>query len=710
MKQLIVKKGIAINEEVPAPVIQDGFVLIKVAYSCISAGTEMSGVERSKMSLVNRAMEKPEKIKVALDMLKKRGLIDTLKQINDISNTGLPSGYSVSGIVVETGKDITDVKPGDRVAAAGGGYAIHADYVLVPKNLVVKVPEGVSLDEASSATIGAIALHGVHRASLTIGEFCTVIGCGIIGLFTIQILKSSGIKVAAVDLDQRRLDLAMEFGAELIINPSVEDEVITARNWSEGMGVDAVIFTAAVRNSEPLANSFKMCRRKGKVVLVGTAPIEISRQDIYPDEIDFLISTSYGPGRYDKHYEEQGNDYPYAYVRWTENRNIQEFLRLIQNHSVNVKSIIDNVFPIENATEAFGSLANSSAKPLIVLLKYAVPEGLLQQEPIRTLSTAHQAKKVEKGKSINVAVVGTGSFFKNVHLPNLNSLGDKFRIHAVMSHKGYDGKIIAEQNNGSYFTTEYDKVLSDKDVDLVFISTRHKSHAELVLQALKAGKNVFVEKPLAISPEQLQPIIDFYKENNNAPMLMVGFNRRFSAYAQEIKKHIAKRVNPLFIRYRMNAGYLKEDHWVFNEGGRIVGEACHIIDLMQYLTGSPIAEISVTSVTPKTKYFSTNDNKSFTLKFEDGSVASIDYFSSGNSKLSKEFMEVHFDNKSIVLDDYKELKGYGIKIKEIKSSTSEKGLVEELNALYSELTQESSKQINPQELFQTTIATFHIAQ
>lgn len=419
MKQLIIKKGIAINEEVPAPVIQDGFVLIKVAYSCISAGTEMSGVERSKMSLVDRALEKPEKVKVALDMLKKRGLIDTLKQISDISNTGLPSGYSVSGIVVQTGTDITGIKPGDSVAAAGGGYAIHADYVLVPKNLVVKIPDGVTLEEASSATIGAIALHGVHRAALTIGEYCTVIGCGIIGLFTVQILKSAGIKVAAVDLDQRRLGFAKEFGAELIINPSVEDEVITIRNWSEGMGVDAVIFTAAVGKPEPLASSFKMCRRKGKVVLVGTAPIEIKRQDIYPDEIDFLISTSYGPGRYDKYYEEAGNDYPYAYVRWTENRNIQEFLRLIQNKSVNVRSIIDNTFSIEEATAAFGSLANSSNKPLIVLLKYDMPEDFLQRMPIRLFNTSSPQKKVEKGKKINVAIVGTGSFLKNVHLPTL---------------------------------------------------------------------------------------------------------------------------------------------------------------------------------------------------------------------------------------------------------------------------------------------------
>jgi predicted dehydrogenase len=540
---------------------------------------------------------------------------------------------------------------------------------------------------------------------LTIGEFCTVIGCGIIGLFTIQILKSAGIKVAAVDLDQRRLDFAKTFGAELAINPSVEDEVITIRNWSEGMGVDAVIFTAAVGNPEPLASSFKMCRRKGKVVLVGTAPIEIKRQDIYPDEIDFLISTSYGPGRYDKHYEEQGNDYPYAYVRWTENRNIQEFLRLIQNHSVNIKPIIDNIFPIENATEAFGSLAKAGSRPLIVLLKYDIPEGLLQLVPIRTISNEQSVNKIDKGKKINVALVGTGSFLKNVHLPNIRSLSDKYRIHAVMSHKGYDSKIIAEQNGGSYSTTEFDQILNDKEVDLVFISTRHKSHAELVLKALKSGKNVFVEKPLAISTEQLQPIIDFYKESTNPPTLMVGFNRRFSPYAKEVKKHVSQRINPLFIRYRMNAGYLKADHWVFSEGGRIIGEACHIIDLILYLIGSPIHEVTVTSLTPKTDYFSTDDNKTITLKFKDGSVATIDYFSSGNSKLSKEFMEVHFDNKSIVLDDYKELKGYGLKINEIKTATSEKGHVEELIQLYSSLTQDQAIPISINDLISNTQVT-----
>ncbi len=689
MKQVIVKKGKVFNEEVAPPIVEPGFLLIQVANSCISAGTEIASVNSTKKSMINRAMEKPEKISMVLQMLKQRGLLKTLRQIKDISGTGMFSGYSVSGKVIETGQDITDIKPGDRVAAAGGGYAIHAEFVLVPQNLVVKIPDNVAYEEAASATIGAIALHGVRRAGLAIGEFAVVVGCGIIGLFTTQILIASGVKVAAIDLDKKRLELAKKFGAQLTICPADHDPVNIVRQWSEGMGADAVIFTAAVKEKDPLSQSFKMCRRKGRVVLVGTTPIEIDRQDIYTDEIDFLISTSYGPGRYDKNYEEGGNDYPYAYVRWTEQRNIKEFLALVGNKSVDIQSMIDETFPIEESEKAFASLSSGTVKPLIVLLDYKLEEDIKNQA-----ASAIQIKNENKNikGQINVAIVGTGNFFKSVHLPNLQELEAKYNIYAVMSRKGYDAKIIAEQNRAEYSTTDFDKIISDPNVNLVFISTRHESHGSLTLKALRAGKHVFVEKPLAIRAEELKQIQEFYLSTEYPPLLMVGYNRRFSPISKEIKKAVNERVNPLFIRYRMNAGYLKKDHWVFNEGGRIVGEACHIIDLMQYLVESSISEVAVSELTPKTDYYSSGDNKSFTLKFEDGSIASIDYFSNGNSKLSKEYMEIHFDGKSIVMDDYKTLDGYGVKIKPFNSKLSNKGHLEELGELYNFL---SGKSQNP---------------
>ncbi len=681
MRQIVVKKGSVINEEVASPKVEQGFILIKVAYSCISAGTEVAGVKNTQKGLIKRALEKPEKVEQALQMLKQIGVKNTLKQIKDLNNAGKPSGYSISGVVIETGKDINHIKPGDRVSAAGGGYAIHAEYVLVPKNLVVKIPEDVNMDEASSATIGAIALHGVRRASLTIGEYGVVIGCGIIGLFTVQILKAAGIKVAAIDIDKRRLEKAKKLGADIVINPSEEDSVLMVRQWSDGMGADAVLFTAAVGSKKPLADSFKMCRKKGKVVLVGTAPIEIDRKDIYTDEIDFLISTSYGPGRYDKNYEEKGNDYPYAFVRWTEKRNIAEFLSLISRKLVDVKSIVDSVFSVEESEKAFNSLSDNNNKPLIVLIEYPMDKNSVDNSSVDSVNTKRNLIKSNKD-TLNVAVVGVGSFFKNVHLPNLNALKDKFKIYAVMSHKGYDAKVIAEQNEAEYSTTNYNEILSDPKVDLVFISTRHASHGGLVLQALNAGKHVFVEKPLAVEESELNEIETFYKENENPPLLMVGYNRRYSEISAEIKKAVDKRINPLFIRYRMNAGYLQSDHWVFSEGGRIIGEACHIIDLMQYLIEHPVKEVTFSELTPSTDFFSSQDNKTILLKFTDGSVASIDYFSCGNSKLSKEFMEIHFDQKSIIMDDYKSLKGFGLKINEIKKTYSDKGHRLELDFLF----------------------------
>ncbi|MBN2698013.1 MAG: bi-domain-containing oxidoreductase [Bacteroidales bacterium] len=706
MKQVIVKKGTVINEEVPVPAVETGYVLIRVAFSCISAGTEISGIRDTNKSILTKAMEKPEKVRQVLNMLSQRGIKSTLRQVKDLDDTGRPSGYSVSGTVVELAPDVKNLKPGDRVAAAGGGYAIHAEYVLVPKNLVVKIPDRVTLQEASAATIGAIALHGARRASLSIGEFGVVVGCGIIGLFTIQILKAAGVKVAAVEINERRLEMAHKLGADLTINPSHEDAAEKVKQWSEGMGADAVLFTAAVKSPEPLAEAFRMCRRKGRVVLVGSVPIEIKREDIYPNEIDFLISTSYGPGRYDKNYEEGGHDYPYPYVRWTEQRNIGEFLSLVSKKLVDVQAIIDRTFSIEKSAEAFEFLSSDASKPLVVLIEYPQENGVAEKTvPV----TKHDSHKIVNKDTLNVAVVGTGSFFKNVHLPNLQSLKDKFKIYAVMSRKGYDAKLIADQNGASYSTTDYQQILSDPEVDLVFICTRHASHGSMTLQALEAGKHVFVEKPLAVNRDEIDAIEEFFKKMENPPLLMVGYNRRYSKFSREIKKAVSGRINPLFIRYRMNAGYLKPDHWIFSEGGRIIGEACHIIDLMQYLVGYPVIEISSSELTPATEYYSPEDNKSFTLKFEDGSLAVIDYFSCGNNNLSKEFMEVHFENKSIVMDDYKKLKPYGLKMKQYNQTVSDKGHLDELIELYNHLTGQSKGfPVDLDSLFQNVFITFSI--
>jgi predicted dehydrogenase/threonine dehydrogenase-like Zn-dependent dehydrogenase len=708
MIQAIVKKGKVLGEQISAPNVSKGSLLIKVVNSCISAGTEISGVSNSGKSLIKRAMEQPENVKKVLNMVKSDGIARVYTKVKGKLVGGNPTGYSISGVVIAVGEGVTDFKIGDSVAAAGAGLANHAEYVDVPQNLVMKIPKGMSFEDASTVTLGGIAMQGVRRADMKLGEMCVVVGAGILGLLAVQMLRLSGVRVAVTDFDDRRLEIAKEYGVELIINPSRENVVETVTNWSDGHGADAVLFTAATGSSEPLSQSFQMCKKKGKVVLVGVVGMEIKREDMYAKELDFLISTSYGPGRYDKNYEEKGLDYPYSYVRWTENRNMTEYLRLVHTGAIKLDKLIDAKYSIEQVTQAFESLQVPGAKPLMVLLDYgkadlAQLENYLNHNRKVVLNNNPLQKNI-----INVALIGAGGFATGMHLPNIAKLSNKYKLHAVMNRTGHKAKSVAEQYKANYATTNYEDILKDKDVDLVLISTRHDSHAELSLKALQAGKNVFVEKPLATNQEDLDKIKAFYESDTpNKPVLFTGFNRRFSKYITEIKKHTDKRINPMMIRYRMNAGYIPLDHWVHEDGGRMVGEACHIIDLMTSLTNSKIESISVESLTPKTDYYSSSDNKSITLKYTDGSVASIEYFANGSKELAKEFMEVHFDGKSIIMDDYKSLKGYGVKLTEIKDKISQKGQYEELEALYETI--KGNKKEWPIELWdmvQTTEATF----
>ena len=391
--------------------------------------------------------------------------------------------------------------------------------------------------------------------------------------------------------------------------------------------------------------------------------MEIKRGDIYKKELDFLISTSYGPGRYDDNYEKKGLDYPYSYVRWTENRNMTEYLRLVHTGAIHLEPLVNAVYPIEEVEAAFDVLKNGEhPKPIISILDYGqdVVSANFKPAEHKVIITETAANK----NLVNVAMVGVGSFATGMHLPNLSKETSKFKVKAIVNRTGQKGKAVAQQYNADYTTTNVEDVLTDADIDLVMITTRHENHGELVLQCLKAGKNVFVEKPLCTTREELQEIEEFFQNATNPPLLMVGFNRRFSPHAQEIKKHTDNRTNPLFIQYRMNAGFIPLDHWTHEHGGRIVGEACHIIDLMTFFTGSKITSISSEQISPNTGKISANDNRSIVLKYADGSVCNVQYFAVGNKKLAKEKMEIHFDEKSIVMEDYKSVKGFGVKLKE----------------------------------------------
>jgi predicted dehydrogenase/threonine dehydrogenase-like Zn-dependent dehydrogenase len=687
MLQAIIKKGKVVAEQVPAPNVSEGGLLIKVVNSCISAGTEMSNVEGTKKSLIKLALDQPENIRLGLEMIMKSGIRRTFKNIEGVREGGKPTGYSISGIVLATGKGVNDFKVGDRVAAAGAGIANHAEFVDIPVNFAMKMPDDLGFKEASTVTLGGIAMQGVRRADMRMGEFGVVVGAGILGLLTIQMLKASGVRVIAVDIDEHRLGLAKELGAGLVINPTKEDQVKLISSYTGGFGADAVLFTAATSSSEPLSSSFKSCKRKGKVVLVGVSGMEIKRADIYAKELDFLISTSYGPGRYDNNYEGKGIDYPYSYVRWTENRNMTEFLRMMGTKQIEIEKLFDAVYPIEKVSEAFEHLNTKEPKPLMVLLEYGeIDEGAIIQLQETNKIVPIASKPIKKDK-INVALVGAGSFATGIHLPNLQSLSDNYNIYSIVNRSGHKATAIGKQYEVDYVTSDIDDVLKDENVDLVMISTRHDSHANLVLRSLKAGKNTFVEKPLATNREELEAIKEFYATGSqDKPLLMTGFNRRFSKYAVEIKKHTDKRINPLFINYRMNAGHIPLDHWVHEHGGRMVGEACHIIDLMTFFTGSAIESISCESITPTTQHISGSDNKSIILKYKDGSVCTIGYFAVGNKEFPKEYMEVHFDEKTIVLNDYKSLEGFGLKLNNISSNNSEKGQKEELTELHHALT------------------------
>ncbi len=710
MIQALVKKGRVLAEKVPAPQVSSGSVLIKVAISCISAGTEISGVQGSGKSLIKRALAQPDNVKKVINMIRSDSIAKAYATVRGKLEAESVTGYSISGVVIAVGENVRRFQVGDHVAAAGAGYANHAEYVDVPENLVMKLPHSMDFKAASTVAIGGIAMQGIRRADLHLGEHTVVVGAGILGLLTVQMLRISGTRVAAIDLDENRLKIAQKMGAELILNPVSENAVDIIQNWTGAHGADAVIFTAATSSSEPLSQSFQMCKRKGRVVLVGVSGMEIMREDLYKKELDFLISTSYGPGRYDKSYEEKGFDYPYAYVRWTEHRNMAEYLRLVHQSAISLDNLISAVYPIARVTEAFESLQQPLNKPLMVLLDY----GNIENEKIEdyewhkknvSISTSPIQKNIVK-----IALIGAGSFATNMHLPNIEKLSDKFRLHCVVNRTGLRAKTIAQQYKASYATTDYQDVLKDKDVDLILIATRHDSHAELALQALQAGKHVFVEKPLATTPAGLDAIMAFYADGTeNKPVLFTGFNRRFSSYAQEIKKHTDKRINPLFIHYRMNAGYIPLDHWVHEYGGRIIGEACHIIDLMTFLTGSRIKAVSVDSLIPVNNKFRTSDNKAITLTYQDGSIATIHYFAVGSKEYSKEYMEVHFDEKSIALDDYRLLKGFSLKVNEIITARSQKGHFEELEVLYATLSSQEKRWPIPLEsMVETTKVTFEV--
>jgi predicted dehydrogenase/threonine dehydrogenase-like Zn-dependent dehydrogenase len=678
VKQVLIKQGQVVVEDIPAPQVELGTLLVRVKFSSISAGTEMSGLESASQPLWKRALKNPKAVKSAVEMAATRGLTHTRNVIQGKLAEGNPTGYSASGIVLEVGDGIENIQSGDRVACAGAQCAHHAEIIRVPRNLAVPLPKELSLPVASTVTLGAIALQGVRRAQPTLGETFAVIGLGILGQLAAQMLRANGCRVIGTDLDSSRIELAKSLGMDFPLPAEENNNREHTLRLTDGEGVDGVIITAASPSDEVISNAFKMCRKKGRVVLIGDVGLNLKREDIFPKELDFFISTSYGPGRYDPQYEEKGLDYPIGYVRWTENRNMAEYLNLISEEKIEVEPLIHSSFEISQAATAYETLKKDKEKPLIVLLSY--PESKEDEKPNRVIPNP-TAPALESDK-INIALAGAGGFTKGMHIPNLQALSRRYQIHAVASRTGSNASNTAKQVGAQYCTTDYQEILNDPKVDAVLIGTRHNQHASMVIEALQAGKHVLVEKPLALTRNELETIRNFYEINQQAPVLLTGFNRRFSPFAQRAKELIENRTNPIIINYRMNAGYIPLGHWVHTEegGGRNLGEACHIYDLFTFLTDSQVVSVQACSLNPKTDHYSARDNFVATLGFEDGSIATLTYTALGSNEFPKEQMEIFSDGKVLMLDDYKQLRIHGSNAKGVTSKLTDKGHKRELEA------------------------------
>jgi predicted dehydrogenase/threonine dehydrogenase-like Zn-dependent dehydrogenase len=678
MRQLLIRRGSPIVLDVPPPLVEPGHVLVAVAYSLISAGTELSSLQGSGRSLIRRALDRPEQALKVLDHLRQQGVRRTVGMVQGKLSSATPIGYSCSGTVVQVGAGVTDLQVGDRVACAGAGKANHAEWVIVPRNLVAPVPSTVSLRDAASTTLGAIALQGVRRADLRLGEWAAVIGLGLLGQLTAQLLRAAGIQVLGFDVDPRRVEKARAAGAALAFSTTDVDPRQEVGQLTEGHGVDAAIITAASQSDAVAQQAIELTRARGRVVVVGAVGLGLQRSPFYEKELDFLIARSYGPGRYDSRYEEQGLDYPYAYVRWTENRNMAEYLRLLAERQVDFAALAEAEYSLDEADQAYAALQRAEDRPIAVMLRY--PDAPPDTPPSSTRRIDLRAPAPRNGR-LRVALVGSGSFAQGMHLPNLQRLADSYEIRAIVSRTGSSARLIGEQFGAAYVTAEYNEALADPEIDMVLITTRHHLHAEQAIRAARAGKAIFVEKPMAIAKDELERLAEALHETG-VPY-MVGFNRRFSPAARRARELLAGRKNPLMIIYRVNAGYLPLDHWVHSEqgGGRIVGEACHMFDLFQYLVGpARVVDVGATAIVPKVEHLSAADNVAATVRYSDGSVATLFYSAMGAPELGKEYVEIYAGGKVLVIDDYQRLSVHGASAKGWEASTQDKGHLEELRA------------------------------
>lgn len=657
MKQLFFDgKGQLHIEEVPAPACSAGEVVVQTAYSLISAGTE-SAQATGGGSLARRVMKEPQLIRSAVNFALQQGIRQMIRTVQQVAGEWVPVGYSASGTVVEVGADVTRFAIGDGVACAGAGHANHAEFIAVPENLTAKIPDHLPFREAAFVTLGAIALQGVRRAEPTLGETIVVAGSGLIGLLTAQLLRANGCSLIATDLSDERLALAKSLGIEHTINVRAIDPVKTVMALTDGLGADAVILCAATASSGPINQAFKMCRERGRVVVVGAVGMDLERADFYGKEIDLRISRSYGPGRYDRRFEEQSYDYPPAYVRWTETRNLSAFLDAVAAKRVNVSALISSEHPIESAQAAYDEVLKGGPARIGVLLKY--PEHKLDPTA-RTYRLKTQLPN-SNSQTLSIALVGAGSFAKLMHAPNLKALN--VHVSAVVSGSGVSARQVAEMLSAERATTAYDSVLADSRIRAVLISTRHNLHAAQVIAAAKAGKHVFVEKPLGLTSDECHQAVQAVEAAG--VVCAVGFNRRFSPYAVAAKTVIDSVSGPKQVVCRVNAGPLPKSHWLLDPkegGGRLIGEGCHFFDLITWLLGAKPESVTAQRISDSV------DDVSAVARFADGSVGTLIYTGLGDPQYPKERIEIFAGGGVVVIDDFRAVEFSGLHGKSMKGA------------------------------------------
>ncbi len=649
MKQIIqnYKTGELKVENVPVPYLRRGGVLVNNEYSLISSGTERGKIEMARANLLQKARQRPDLVKQVMHNVKSEGLVPTAKKVFTRLNTPISLGYCSAGIVSVVDDATSGFKVGDRVACVGEGFACHAEVVYIPGGLLVKVPDELTLDKASFAPLGAIAMQGVRLAEVGLGDKVVVLGLGLIGQLTVQLLKASGCHVIGVDIDDEKVAMATEFGTDMALNLKEADTELGVEGFTFSRGADVVIITASASTSQPIETAGKLCREKGKVVLVGAVPIELPRKEYYEKELDFVVSRAFGPGSYDESYI-GGTDYPYGYVRWTVQRNMEEVMNLMVSGKVLVDKLISGRFKIDDAVKAYELVRKPEGIVMGVLFEYdgkpAVPGRIMiSQKAGKTRSNAR-----------SVGFIGAGNFAQSYLLPELKKAGG-MELRGVATNRPISSDSVSRKFGFNYGTCNHSEILKDNDIDTIFIATRHDLHGPLTAQALRAGKSVFVEKPLALNLDELTEITQAYGAADS-PYLMVGFNRRFSPLSVKLKKHFESIKTAKAINFRVNAGPLPPDHWLLDPvegGGRIIGEGCHFIDYLQFVTGARPVRVYAVSMDGKTREAA--QNVQITIDFSDGSVGNIAYIADGDPSFSREYLEVFGGGRVAVLDDFKKL-------------------------------------------------------